>query len=82
MESLHLVHGFPEGPGRNRQFELRPEGRNELSVRTTREVETHLYCGLVIEKDEQHQRQETSSTCKARSNKVLEGCVNVVATHI
>ena len=35
-QSLYLVTGLPEGPGRNQQFELRPGGRNELSVRTTR----------------------------------------------
>ena len=47
-ESLYLVHGFPEAPGRNQQFELRPGGRNELSVRTTRGVENHLHCGLAL----------------------------------
>ena len=35
-QSLYLVTGLPGGPGRNQQFELRPGGRNELSVRTTR----------------------------------------------
>ena len=46
-QSLYLVTGLPEGPGRNQQFELRPGGRNELSVRTTRGVENHLYRELV-----------------------------------